>query len=263
MGPDHQMDTFIRETIVQFVRDYSLRVQTATPWREPLVAVADAEDPLFGKMKTAVSPTHALPGDLLPGARSVVCWFVPFTPDTALLNSNGGPAHESWAVAYVETNRMLAELSRAVAGALRDRGEDSAVMPPTHNYSPRKLMSDWSHKHVAWIAGLGRFGMNHLILTEQGCCGRLGSIITTAALAPTPRPGHEFCRHKIRGACPGGCVEHCPVKVLGEEPFNRFLCNTVLRENARRYAHIGLADVCGKCVCGLPCSHGIPETPQP
>ena len=251
------MEKLIRESVTEFIAEYPQRFGTATKWREPLVAFADAADPLFAQLKKIVVRTHALPGDVLPGARTVVCWFVPFTRELGRLNYKDAYAHESWAVAYVETNRMLAELSTHVAALLEAEGAQCAVLPPTHNYYPKKLVSDWAHKSVAYIAGLGRFGLNRQIITEQGCCGRLGSLVTTAGAAPTPRPHQEHCLFLHDGSC-AKCVQRCPVQCLTKQDYDRHACQKRLRENEKMYEYVGLADVCGKCVASLPCSYRIP-----
>ncbi|MGC9347755.1 MAG: hypothetical protein ACP5JG_06425 [Anaerolineae bacterium] len=120
-------------------------------------------------------------------------------------------------------------------------------------------MSDWSHRHVAYIAGLGTFGRHHMLITEDGCCGRLNSLVTDAVVAPTPRPKTEACLYKAGGSC-RACATRCPVEVLGETSFDRRACYSVCLENAARHADLGLADVCGKCACAVPCSFTNPNS---
>jgi hypothetical protein len=47
----------------------------------PLVGAAAADDPLFATLKTpeAIGPHHLSPTEWLPGARTVVSYFLPFT----------------------------------------------------------------------------------------------------------------------------------------------------------------------------------------
>jgi epoxyqueuosine reductase QueG len=61
----------------------------ASTWKTPLVGFADAQDPLFGQLKKAVRPSHGLPGDLLPGARTVIAYFLPFDPAIPRSNHRG------------------------------------------------------------------------------------------------------------------------------------------------------------------------------
>ena len=65
------MNSIITGEIVHFVGRYHEDHNTQTRWGEPLVAFADADDPMFSEHKTAVRETHSLPRDLLKTARSV------------------------------------------------------------------------------------------------------------------------------------------------------------------------------------------------
>ena len=120
-------------------------------------------------------------------------------------------------------------------------------------------MSDWSHKHVAYVAGLGTFGLHHMLITAQGCGGRLGTLVTDATIKATPRPAHEACLYKHNGTC-GACVERCVAGALTETGanFDRHACYSVCLQNAERHADLGLADVCGRCAVGVPCTSTDP-----
>lgn len=120
--------------IAQFIEDYPKTHDIITRWKKPVVGVAAANDPLYEELKTIVGPTHALPSDLVPGAKSVIVAFVPFVENIP------------------ESNMMI---------------------------------------------------------TEQGCCGRVCSIITDWELEPTPRPEEEFCLFKRDGSC-GKCLVGLP-----------------------------------------------------
>jgi hypothetical protein len=43
----------------------------------------------------------------------------------------------------------------------------SVILPPTHNFDEKKLISDWSHKHIGFIAGLGKFGLHQMLITKK------------------------------------------------------------------------------------------------
>ena len=118
-------------------------------------------------------------------------------------------------------------------------------------------MSDWSHKHVAYIAGLGKFGTHHLLITDKGCCGRLGSIITDAAIRPTKRPDSEYCLDRYNNSR-RLCIMKCVAGALYNDGFDRHACYALLLENAEMHKKEGLADVCGKCTVFVPCSFENP-----
>ena len=228
-----------------------------TRWGAPLVGFAAADDPLFAQLKEAVRPSHVIPGELLAGARTVIAYFLPFSREIPLSNRQEHHPSREWAVAYVETNRLIIDLNRHLGEVLKSHGYASKVLPPTHNFDVEQLMADWSHKHIAYIAGLGTFGLHHMLITEKGCCGRFGSLVTDAVIEPTPRPAGEFCLGRHDGSC-RVCIQKCPVGALSEEAYDRHKCYELLLENAEIYASEGLTDVCGKCTSVVPCSFTNP-----
>ncbi len=67
------------QEIRDFVAGYQKKKDISTSWDVPLLGFAAADDPLFEQLKTAVSPTHAVPKDLLENAGTVVSFFLPFS----------------------------------------------------------------------------------------------------------------------------------------------------------------------------------------
>lgn len=254
------MRDLIKQQIANCISDFRLLGGARTVWRTPLIGYAAASDPLFDRLKTLVSPSHLTPRELLPGAETVIVTFLPFDERVVESNQEPGPASREWAIAYIETNRLLETINAQLVQSLEQNGYAAVALPPTHNFDEEQLISDWSHKHVAYIAGLGTFGLHHMLITAAGCAGRLGSLVTNAYLEPTPRPDWEACLCKAHGNDPracSACVQRCPVDALSVDltrPFDRHACYQVCLENARRYADEGRADVCGKCVSVVPCS---------
>ncbi|HEU19786.1 MAG TPA: epoxyqueuosine reductase [Deltaproteobacteria bacterium] len=255
------MKAVIEREMRSFVGSYPQVRQTETTWKEPLAAYAAADDPMFETFKKTVSPTHSTPRELMKDARTVISYFLPFDSGIAKDNIEGDMCSRSWALAYVETNALIIALNRHVAAILEKTGYDTVLLPPTHNFDTTKLVSDWSHKHVAHVAGLGTFGIHTMIITEKGCCGRLGSIITSAELEPTERPEHEFCLAFYDGSCKK-CIEKCAVGALTVDGLDRRKCYDVLLKNMKIHEELGRADACGKCVSIVPCSYTNPVEKQ-
>ena len=250
------MNNAIIKEIRTFVSKYQSNTELTAKWLTPLVGFASASDPLFHELKKAVSPTHALPGDLLQGAETVIVYFLPYDHFVAKSNKDGRMASREWALSYIDTNKLIVAINTHLAGILKHYGAETALLPPTHNFSPEKLISDWSHRHIAYIAGLGKFGLHNLLITENGCSGRLGSVVTTALLEPTRRPEGEYCLEKAGKTCKV-CVKKCVGQALTDSGFNRFKCWDILLENDALHSE-GDTDVCGKCCSITPCSFGIP-----
>jgi epoxyqueuosine reductase len=247
-----ELESFVANLVLQQVA----QARTETRYRPPLVGFADAADPRFRELRQLAEPTHLLPADLLPGARSVVAFFLPFAPEVVAANrAHRREIARAWALAYVETNTLIQQIGDCLVGALAQRGIRAAAEPPTHNFDPITLISRWSHKSVAAIAGLGSFGLHHMLITPAGCAGRFGSLVVDAALEPTSPPLGPLphrCKYLVDGSCTV-CVDRCPVGALTEDGLDKQLCNRWLLCAAGRFKAIGMADVCGKCATG-PCA---------
>jgi epoxyqueuosine reductase QueG len=241
--------------IITHIREQVPKAGTVTEYREPLVGFASADDPRFAELRSVAEPTHMLPQDLLPGARTVVAFFLPFAPWVVEANAaHRTHASREWAVAYVETNALIGRINADLIQILGRHGIHAAAEPATHNFDPVSLVSRWSHKSVAVIAGLGSFGLHQMVITDAGCAGRFGSLVVDAEL-PTQQPERqERCLYFVDGSCLE-CVARCPVGAIAEDrPLDKQRCHRRLQAMARHHQKEGVADVCGKCAIG-PCSY--------
>jgi epoxyqueuosine reductase QueG len=123
-------------------------------------------------------------------------------------------------------------------------------------------MSDWSHEHVACIAGPGQFGLHRMLDRGGRDRGRLGSLVTTAPLEATPRSTQPACLHDRDRSCTA-CMDNCPVGALTVDAYDRHACYALCRENADRGTGLSLVDVCGKCVSVVPCTSVDPVARKP
>jgi len=246
----------VADYIRKLISDRVATASTVTSYRTPLVAFARADDPGFDELPRRI-PGHLHPRDLLPGARSgaqsVCAFFLPFTPQIVRSNARGELASEEWARAYVETNALLADICAMLEDELGQRGIHAAWEPPTHNFDPVRLVSAWSHKSVAALAGLGQFGHHHMLITRAGCAGRLGSVVldVEVAVAEDGSTGNAATLCTYDQGC-RECIRRCPVGALTEEGLDRARCYARCLENDARWPQ-WTADVCGKCATG-PCA---------
>lgn len=249
--------TAVIDSIKDFVGSYHELKHTKTNWGEPLVRVAAANDPLWTERVRLISGTHCTPEDMLPGAKSVICYFIPFERQTVISNVGGDLPSEEWDTAYLETNVMLGELKNHLRTLLAESGCRGDEKPPVYNYSTDGYVSDWSHKTAAFIAGLGTFGLHNMLITEKGCCGRLGSIVTDLELQADPRTEKENCLFFAEGIC-GACISRCPAGAISRDGYCRKTCGDRIYATPMRTTELGTADTCGKCAAMVPCSFGIP-----
>lgn len=247
------MKTLIADSLDAFIDRYCARQGFARLWHRPIVRFADAGHPAFAELKKVAFAEHAMPGDFLDRPRTVVSYFLPFVKEVADSNLQGEPTSAVWANTYLVTNRMAMDCNLHIAGVVRERGYRAAP-PENIGFDPVILKSRWSQRHVAWIAGHGSFGINNMLIGEQGCCGRYFSVVTDLSDAADQPVTDEYCLYKKKGVCKV-CVKRCFSGALTENGFDRTQCYAVCRVNEVTYKD---AEVCGKCVVGLPCSFRRP-----
>ena len=253
----------LREFCQRFVEAEAGRSGNGGWWKAPLLATGPI-DGRFGALRRIAADDHFHPKDLLPTARSVVVFFIPFREGLARENSEGDRPCRSWGFAYVQTNELIGRLSSGLSDLFRERGFASALTPATHNFDEERLMARWSHKHLGYLVGLGRFGVHSMLITPSGCCGRLGSLVTEAELGDRPLiEADEACLLRAGEEC-GQCMGACPVDALGENRFDRRRCWQRLKENRNTLDYFRdlpeSTHVCGKCVALMPCSFRNPLT---
>ena len=231
-------------------------------WRSPLCVTARADD-RFDILPEIAAKEHVLPRDLLKTAKTVVVFFIPFKKELARENHRGDTPCRNWGLAYQSTNDLINYLCGRIQAHLESQGYASALVPATHNFDHSLLMARWSHKHLGYISGLGRFGVNAQFITPEGCAGRLGSLVTEADLGDTPLvTAPELCLHKQGKPCLV-CVKRCPVDAVSPtDGIDRQKCWARLNRNLHETEELkGLNEtthVCGKCQVLLPCSLKAP-----
>ena len=221
---------------------------------KPFVAAAAADDALFEQLKdpAVVGPRHMSPGEWMSQVKTVITYFLPYSADVRRANRMPGLPAQEWLYARIEGEELNNALRRHLVGFFMEAGYRAIAPVLDDRFSVAGLVSNWSERHVAFIAGLGTFSLNASLITKAGAAGRLGSIIVNTRLEPTPRPytrRDEYC-----SGC-GACITRCPAGAVnrnGKEhpPCAEFLEGT----GARFHPRYG----CGKCQTAVPCEAKIP-----
>jgi epoxyqueuosine reductase QueG len=262
-----RVTAFARQFVAEDPRNALPEREHPRIWDAPLLGIAAASDPLFAGLKTpgVVGPIHRSPEEWLPGAKSVIVWFLPYTKT---LRASYPKKSSLPSLAWVSGRRhgeiFNNVLRRAMIRFLEKHGGQAIAPSITAQYHAVNMLPMWSERHAAFIAGIGSFGIHGALITSLGCAGRIGSVITDLELPPTPRPYreiYEYCPYPSLGKC-GACIPRCPVHAIGVE----FGANW--RDNAR--CVIQGRDVvgdffrewgyhsCGHCLTWLPCADRIP-----
>ncbi|EAX47630.1 4Fe-4S ferredoxin, iron-sulfur binding domain protein [Thermosinus carboxydivorans Nor1] len=221
----------------------------------PLIGIAAADDPLFAELKkeSVIGSHHLLPREWLPSAQTVISYFLPFTAAIRIANRSDGLPATEWLYGRIEGERFNEALRRFLVDLLTDNGHEAVAPALDERYQVINKRSNWSERHVAYIAGLGTLSLNCSLITARGSAGRVGSIVTSLELAPTVRPYREIYEYCTR--C-GACIRRCPPLAIDESGKNHQICSDYVdNETKKRYApRYG----CGKCQTAVPCEDRIP-----
>ncbi|MDR2101669.1 MAG: 4Fe-4S binding protein [Treponema sp.] len=261
---------YVNTTAGNFIgEDIALRadLKGMQVFEEPLMGFAKSEDEYFARLKSpeVIGPHFIMPGEWLPGAKTVISLFLPFTMRVKKANRIGRnwPAKE-WLHARIEGQAFIADLCRSIQKQLAEEGFRSVVPLLDERFATGNpkiqdktqqgyYTSNWSERHVAHGCGLGTFGLSGGLITRKGIAGRYASLITDAPFEPSPRPytgAYDYC---IR--C-GACVRNCPVQAISQVQGKRHpICSKFLDLTREKYQpRYG----CGKCQVNVPCENGIP-----
>jgi epoxyqueuosine reductase QueG len=237
---------------------------------EPLVGVADGDDPLFDELKQVIGSFHWTPHEVLnasgitvDGTVTVICWVLPISQPIRISNQPETlyPSKE-WALTRTHGETLNSALRKHVVDWLKERGISSAAPQLTEGWLQRDdpdagIASSWSERHAAYVAGLGTFSLNDGLITERGIAHRLGSVVATAAFPVTRRSKglRDNCLYYAKGTC-GACIRRCPVDALSFAGHDKNRCRehvygTAPREVGQVY---GVAQTgCGLCQTAVPC----------
>jgi epoxyqueuosine reductase QueG len=230
----------------------------------PLFAFGSADDDMFAHLKqpTVIGQHLMLPRDWLPSAETVISYFLPFSEAVKRGNSRdmSWPSTE-WLYARVEGQLLINRFGEHMKTMLADAGYKSVIPSLDSRFwshsggsdSQGPFTSNWSERHVAYICGLGTFGLSKGLITAKGIAGRFGSIVTELSVPPDPRQYdavYEYCN-----LC-GQCAKNCPAQAITLENgkdhkrCSMFL-NIIKEKTTPRFG-------CGKCQVNVPCESGIP-----
>lgn len=249
-----ELKQIITVIVREYVDEYPRENKISHLWREPLVGFADVNHPYICNLPYVVSETHRMPEDFMPAPTVIISYFIPFKKELADTNINV-PEHaasKEWAEAYGITNTMMGRLNECLAGRLNEMGYRAAV-PQNIGMMVSELKSPWSQRHIAYAAGLGTFGINNMLITKEGCCGRYNSIVADIPVDADQPLEKENCLYKSRGICKK-CVANCFSGALTTEGFDRHKCYEACEKNMKVYG----VDVCGKCDTNIPCAFTAP-----
>jgi epoxyqueuosine reductase len=252
---------------------------------KPLLGFVRGDDPIFQEYKKIIGPHHLTPQEWIAwqaanngvpvpeaGDISVVSFIMPITEATRRENA----AMTEWTSERWAQTRLLGEIFsqamvREIVTYLMGRGVLAVAPDVTSKMRKQRYpivgwASPWSHRHVAYAAGLGTFGMHDFLITEKGAAHRCGSFIVNLRLQPNrvrPDNIHANCLQHSGVKCLK-CAAKCPVKAIDASGHNKETCYQRVSKSlayCNKNYHIFIYG-CGMCSVGVPCEAGIPVKKQ-
>src|SRR6056297_2403986 len=190
---------FVKKSNNNYVKKENVDLKinkTIKIFEEPIFAFASAEDEGFISLKSkdVIGNHFKLPKEWLPEGKTVISFFMKFTEDIRKTNGKDikWPSNE-WLIGRYEGQIVINNLLKYLNDKLIKEGYSSIVPSSEERFfaktkpsedelkSNKKVLSftsNWSERHVAYICGLGTFGLSKGIITKKGMAGRFGSLIT-------------------------------------------------------------------------------------
>jgi epoxyqueuosine reductase len=191
-------------------------------------------------------PEEFWPQSIYPEARSVVVIGLPIS--LPVLETSPSIWYREL---YRTVNVLLDQYTYRLSNLLTEKGYPSVFVPRDGYADVKTLLKNpvafFSHRHAAYLAGLGSFGVNNVLLTTKfGPRVRFGSVFTAAELPSDPVMKEELCTRCMR------CVRMCPAHALDERNYpegltDKSACTAHSAELNRR----GISP-CGICIKVCP-----------
>lgn len=251
-----------------------------------LVGFCDGNDPIFEEYKEIIGSFHLTPAEAYTkycekkkmtcstDNLSVVAFILPAMKTTKKENlgySKDWPS-ERWAHTRLYGERANKKLWLHLLSELKKEGINGvAPMAEAYLFKINKKhdkgvwASTWSHRHMAFSAGLGSFGWSDGFINEKGKAMRCGSFVVDYKLPSDadkrPPDPYYYCLK-----C-GECVKRCPVDAIRpRDPTNgtihdKATCGEKVMSTIPyigKHYNIPIYG-CGLCQVGVPCENGIPE----
>ena len=277
-----KMAQIIESEIKSFVRESPMNrmpgEENVPIFDEPLVKFADGNDPLFAEFKTIIGPNHLTPGEALvlsynkqpeDGGKlvSVVSWILPITKKTRESNRQQDTVPSKyWAYTKWYGEQFNTALRKHVVDSFKIRGYMTAA-PASEPYfkvmdSPKGQFSNWSERHVAYVAGLGTFSLADSFITEKGAANRVGSVVIDVKLPPSPRTAktpYSNCLYYANKSCKA-CIARCPAGAITDAGHDKVKCGNyqdVDLKHIKNDYQVGSGS-CGLCQTRVPCEFNNP-----
>jgi len=211
-------------------------------FEEPQVRFANGNNPLFQEFKTIIGPSHLTPVEALTmtynkppeddgNLVSAVSWILPIAQKIRKTNREQTAIPSCyWSYTKWYGEKFNNALRKHVVEMFTIRAyltTAPALQPFFKTQSNENgRYSNWSERHIAYVAGHGTFSLSDGFITEKGIAHRCGSIVIDLKLPPSPRTAktpYSNCLYYVNKSCKA-CIARCPAGAITEAGHDKNKC---------------------------------------
>lgn len=247
-----------------------------TYYENPIIQFADTDDYLFEDYKQIIGKHHFTPKEVFElnfgegsyKSGTVISIVFPINEKTRKSNRvQKKLASKEWALTRSFGDEIFIKgFAKYLENYLSKMGYKTIAPRYSEQFKIHMdegsgLTSNWSERHIAYVAGLGTFSINDAFITEKGIAVKLSSVVTELKLTPNVRVAKnhtENCLFYSKGTC-GACIKRCPVNAISKEGHDKLKCyNYVYGSESSKLAESyggnpKAGSGCGLCQTGVPC----------
>ncbi|MBR0596992.1 epoxyqueuosine reductase [Sinanaerobacter chloroacetimidivorans] len=260
---------------------HSLDLPDEPMWNLPMIGFASGSDELFRFYKEHIGDFYWSPSEafslkyhddtVTDEDLTVISFGFAQTAETKMVQKQAeGMPSLRWIVTRGEWEPFIYDVCERVLKELEKKGIRAVaidLLPEWSRMTSEKLgiASKWSHRHTAYAAGLGTFGLSDGLITRQGKAMRFCTIIIEGRLPADQRTyqsHYEWCKFYADGTC-GACIQRCPVNAITKEGHDKDVCSAFLQKLKNEIGPDILTKSsyisgCGLCQSRVPCQDKVP-----
>ena len=251
-------------------------------WHEPMIGFAKGDDDHFAFWKKDIGDFHWLPSEafslkykesaIRDSELTVISICFAQTEETMKDQAKAEAKPSTrWSASRGEWEPFIRDVCKKATDKMEEYGIRAVaidLLPEqgrrlSEQYGPA---STWSHRHAAFVCGLGTFGLSDGLITRQGKAVRFSTIIINKIIDADQRAytkHNEWCLYYAKGTC-GACIYRCPVGAITKKGHDKALCDQFLQvlkgqiDPAIRTDNVDNYYGCGLCQSRIPCQQAVP-----
>lgn len=244
-------------------------------WDSPLFGYADGYDEKFSDIKESIGEFYLLPIDIMsmvyPNMQfkylSIMSIAFSHAKRTIIDQEKSAIVPSArWRYSRRNWEKFMKDITNSIKEYMCNNGVKTVIPELLNCYniidtSRKGLTSNWSHRHTAYVAGLGTFGLSNGLITKNGKSVRFMSIITDAEMPIKERfydSIYDWCLLYQGKKC-GECIGRCPAGAITIDGHDKWKCYDYNRQIDNKFLKEGDGvNGCGLCQSKVPCATKVP-----